>query len=134
MIRDDKSLYLLFIEPRSSEKLLNPIDDELTQVMEIALSKAKKGTSNYSDLDDMGHGIETFMKGQNFILPSFHENSAYCGMHRTHCGETSDCVDYLLENGMITNSLAAFYVRWYRNSISQNDMNKILELKKFYNI
>lgn len=134
MIRDDKSLYLLFIEPRSSEKLLNPIDDELTQVMELALSKAKKGTSNYSDLDDMGHGIETFMNGQDFILPSFHENSAYRGVHRTHCGELSDCVDYLLENGMITNSLAAFYVRWYRNSISQNDMNKLLELKKFYNI
>lgn len=132
MIRDDKSLYLLFIEPKSIEKSVQPIDDELTEAVELALSKAKRGTSHYSDLDDTGNGVETLLKGQTITLPSFHERSAYRGVHRTHCGEISDCVDYLLENGMITNSLAAFYVRWYRNSISKNDMDKLEQLKKFY--
>lgn len=34
---------------------------------------------------------------------------------------------------MITNSLAPFYVQWYRYSIPESDMRKLNELKKFYN-
>jgi hypothetical protein len=33
---------------------------------------------------------------------------------------------------MITNSLAPFYLKWYRYSIPENDMKKIEELKKYY--
>jgi hypothetical protein len=54
------------------------------------------------------------------------------GMHTTDCGEQSECYDLLLENGMITNTLAAFYLRWYRYSIPENDMLKIKELLDFY--
>ena len=47
MHRNDNSKYLLYIEPKSSEKLQNPIEDELTQLMEMALSKSKRGAANY---------------------------------------------------------------------------------------
>ena len=56
MHRNDKSKYLLYIEPKKEEKLKEPINDELTELMEMALSKAKAGTSRYSHLDDMGDG------------------------------------------------------------------------------
>lgn len=118
MHRNDNSKYLLYIEPKASEKLQNPIEDELTQLMEMALSKSKRGGANYSDLEDSGN--------------SFHEGSAWRGIHRTDCGECSSNCDFLLENGMITNSLAPFYLKWYRYSIPENDMKKIEELKKYY--
>lgn len=93
--------YLLYIEPNASEKMENPLDDELTMLMEMALSKRK------------------------IIL-------SYRGVHTTGCGEISTNHDYLLENGMITNSLAAFYLRWYRFSIPESEMKKVLELQDFY--
>jgi hypothetical protein len=118
MHRNDNSKYLLYIEPKASDKLQTPIEDELTQLMEMALSKSRRGGANYSDLEDPGN--------------SFQEDSAWKGTHRTDCGEGSSNCDFLLENGMITNSLAPFYLRWYRYSISENDMRKLEELKKFY--
>lgn len=33
---------------------------------------------------------------------------------------------------MITNSLAPFYLKWYRYSIPVSDMLKMKELKEFY--
>jgi hypothetical protein len=133
MHRNDTSKYLLYIEPKASEKLQNPIEDELTQLMEMALSKAKRGGANYSDLEDMGDGYTwTNNKGELKKVPSFTEDTAWRGTHRTECGEGSSNCDFLLENGMITNSLAPFYLRWYRYSISENDMRKLEELKKFY--
>ena len=118
MHRNDNSKYLLYIEPKASEKLQNPIEDELTQLMEMALSKSKRGAANYSDLKDTGD--------------SFQEGNAWKGIHRTDCGQGSANCDFLLENGMITNSLAPFYLKWYRYSIPENDMKKIEELKKYY--
>jgi hypothetical protein len=110
MHRNDNSKYLLYIEPKASEKLQNPIEDELTELMEMALSKSKGGGANYSDLEDSG---------------SFREGSAWRGTHRTECGQRSSNCDFLLENGMITNSLAPFYLKWYRYSIPENDMRKL---------
>lgn len=118
MHRNDNSKYLLYIEPKASEKLQKPIEDELTQLMEMALSKSKRGGANYSDLEDPGN--------------SFQEGSAWRGTHRTECGQGSSNCDFLLENGMITNSLAPFYLKWYRYSIPENDMKKIEELQKYY--
>jgi hypothetical protein len=120
MHREDNSKYLLYIEPKSMNKLSEPIDDELTQIMDMALSKSKIGTSSYSNLDD--------------IEGRFRENSAFKGSHMTECGERSSNKDYLLENGMITNSLASFYLRWYRFDIPEIEMNKVHELVKFYKI
>jgi len=129
MHRDDKSKFLLYIEPNMEDKLVNPIEDGLTKLMEMALSKAKSGTAGYSRLDDLGDGFD--FNGRK--LPSFREGSGYKGTHTAPCGERSSNNDYLLENGMITNSLAPFYLKWYRFSIPENDMLKLKELSKFYN-
>lgn len=102
MHREDNSKYLLYIEPKAVDKLQEPINDELTEMMEKALTKSKKG-------------------------------KAYKGTHRTECGERSSNCDFLLENGMITNSLAPFYLRWYRYSIPESEMNKVKQLMRFYN-
>jgi hypothetical protein len=118
MHRDDSSKFLLYIEPKKEEKLDTPIEDNLTKLMEMALSKAQKGTGSYSDTT----GEARFRPGSGFK-----------GSHRTECGERSSNVDFLLENGMITNSLAPFYLRWYRYSIPESDMMKLKELAKFYN-
>lgn len=118
MNRNDKSKYLLYIEPDIKDKLETPIEDNITSLVEMALSKAEKGTARYSNLSDNG---------------TFRGGCGYKGSHRTDCGVRSTNVDYLLENGMITNSLAPFYVKWYRYSIPENDMNKIRELAEFYN-
>lgn len=133
MHRNDNSKYLLYIEPKASEKLQNPIEDELTQLMEMALSKSKRGGANYSDLKDLGDGYTwTTSDGQERKAHSFREGDAWRGTHRTDCGQGSSNCDFLLENGMITNSLAPFYLKWYRYSIPENDMKKIEELKKYY--
>ncbi len=119
MHRDDTSKYLLYIEPKASEKLKSPIEDELTQLMEMALSKAISGGADYD--------------GKEMDGSSFRSGTGWRGTHRTACGEGSSNHDYKLENGMITNSLAPFYVKWYRYSIPENDMNKLEQLKQFYN-
>lgn len=133
MDRDDKSKYLLYIEPKKEEKLENPIDDNMTKLLEMALEKAEVGTANYSKTEDMGDGYDWNHNGVVRRVPSFSGRGGYKGFHRTACGERSSNHDYRLENGLITNSLAPFYVRWYRYSIPENDMIKIQELAKFYN-
>ena len=132
MHREDNSKYLLYIEPKANEKLTNPIDDELTQLMEMALSKAKIGGARYSNLDDLGDGHDIIWRETTQRVPSFMEGAGFMGMHTTECGEWSDNHDYLLENGMITNSLATFYLRWYRNSIPESEIKKLEQLKKYY--
>lgn len=117
MHREDNSNYLLFVEPKKEDKLKDPINDELTELMEMAISKSLKGVSMYSTTLDNG---------------SFREGVGYKGFHRTECGERSSSTDFLLENGMITNSLAPFYLRWYRYSIPESEMMKIKRLKEYY--
>jgi len=86
----------------------------------MVLSKAEEGSSNYSNQSRPKYWSE-FSKG-----------GGWRGEHTTDCGKESNSYDYLLENGMITNSLAVFYLKWYRNSISENDWKKLKELEKFY--
>ena len=92
------------------------MDDELSGMMRIALSEAISGVSNYVEPG---------------LPPAFYECNGYKGYHRTDCGERSDCCDYLLENGMITHSLSVFYLLYYRNSIPDSEMGKVLELWDF---
>ena len=117
MHREDKSRYLLYIEPPKKEKLLEPVNDSLTEMMEKSLEKAKSGSAQYSDMGSMG---------------DFTEGNAYKGFHSTECGERSSNKDYLLENGMITNSLATFYLKWYRNSIPDSEIEKLINLRQYY--
>ena len=117
MNRNDRSKFLLYMEPKKEEKSAQPIDDQLTKLLSMAIRKAKKGTSNYSNLNEDA---------------LFHVSAGFRGSHKTDCGESSDNHDYQLQNEMVVNSLAPFYARWYRNSISKNDWQKLVDLGAFY--
>lgn len=110
MHREDESKYLLYIEPTKEQKSDKPNNDGLSDIMEEIISKAETGISRYSNVDDDG---------------TFIENNAFKGSHVTDCGERSTNKDYLLENGMITNSLAPFYLKWYREVIPETEMIKL---------
>ena len=71
MHRNDKSKYLLYIEPSKEEKLKEPINDELTELIEMAMNKSQEGISMYSDEDDDG----SFRKGST--LKSFYIYISY---------------------------------------------------------
>lgn len=117
MHREDNSNYLLFIEPLAINKAKEPLNDKIVKLMEIALENSVPGISSYSNLDDRGF---------------FREDSMYKGFHITDCGENAGNQDYLLKNGMITNKLASYYLKWYRNFIPVSEMNKIHKLLLFY--
>jgi hypothetical protein len=114
MHREDNSRYVLYIEPRKEEKSATPIDDMLTTKVTEALYTAKTGIAYYNS-DKPGE--------ENFI-----EGGCWKGFHVTDCGQVSGNREYLLPNGLITNSLAVFYVRWYRHSIPDCDIEKLLTL------
>ena len=97
MIRSGNSRFLLFIEPAKEEKTTIPIEDEITGIVRIALSEARTGISNYNKPDED---------------PEFIECNGYKGYHLTDCGERSAPYDFLLANGMITNSLCLFYLQY----------------------
>lgn len=105
------------MEPKG--KLKNPIDDELTKLVEFAFKKAKAGAANYSD-EDPNPEIR------------FREGGAYKGCHHCGCGEHGGNKDYMLENGLITNSLCVHYLQWHRDEINDNDIEKLHELVEFY--
>ena len=87
--------------------------------MELAFSKAKSGSANYSDIDK----------------PEKFNDDGWMGWHTTDCGhEDYDSNDYLLENGMITNSMCIFYVKRYRYSIHENDWKKLKDLGEYYGV
>lgn len=116
MDRIDNSRFLLYIEPKKEEKRETPVNDEITEIMERAFSEAQSGAANYSRIGE----------------PEHFSNGGWRGWHTCDCGETSTGHDYLLKNGMITNSLCVFYLQYYRNSIPKSEMNKVMELVSFY--
>ncbi len=118
MHRVDNSKYLLFLEFSKDLKSLIPVNDEIVKILTLALGEAKKGCSGYSDLKDTDS--------------HFTEGCAYKGVHYTDCGAHSSNCDYLLPNGMITNSLAPYYLMWYREHIPESELDKIAELEKYY--
>ncbi len=118
MHRSDNSLYLLYIEPKKEEKLTHPINDMLTQAMQIAIQLSISGAANY-------HNVECNGK--------FYHGIGYMGFHVTKCDQWSDNHDYLLKSGHITNSLATFYLQWYRNSIPKTEWSKLADVL-YYNI
>ena len=117
MHRIDDSCFLLFIEPKKWRKRIFPKNDLISKIMMLALKESKSGVSNYVYLDK---------------TPHFSVGNKYKGYHTTDCGVRSFGADYLLENGMITNSLADFYLRYYRNSIPKSEMRKVFELVAYY--
>lgn len=119
MHRSDNSLFLLFIEPSKEDK--KPTTDKhalrLAKMLRGLLYEAKCGTSNYSKLDSK---------------PVFRYDGAYMGVHTTDCGERSRNFDLMLGNGMITNSLAAFYIENYWDVIPESEKKKLDQLAEFY--
>lgn len=117
MHRVDNTKFLLYLEFKASEKAPVPINDETVDVVSMALKRAIIGTANYSHLNEE---------------VQFREGSGYKGVHITECHAVSDNHDFLLENGMVTNSLAPYYLRHYRHLIPQSEMDKVNELVEFY--
>jgi len=93
---DLSNKYFLMIEP---DKLGipsdNPTEDEITNKVDFIFSKC--------------------------INPNY----SYRGAHRTKCGKFSDNNDWILPNGMTTNSLCTYYVRYYRLFIPESEIEKI---------
>ncbi len=88
--------YFMMIEPdREGKPTVNPIEDKLTRRVDFIFSKCKP--SNY----------------------------CYKGFHMTGCGKSSDNRDWVLPNGMITNSLCTYYIRHYREFIPESEIGKI---------
>lgn len=93
---DTSGRYLLMIEPdQVGNPSEKPVEDELSKKVDFILSKCK---------------------------PSAY---ASAGVHRTKCGKCSDNVDWILPNGIITNSLCRYYIRFYREHIPQSEIDKI---------
>lgn len=117
MIRQDMdSKYLLYMEPKRESRSKRGVNDEWTQFVEDLLEDGIAGKSKYDDPQDLG---------------TFKEDSKWGGArHECEDGQKSDNYDYLLIGGYITNSLAAYYMRWYRKEITESDWQKIKEIKK----
>ncbi len=105
------NIHLLFIEPKKEDRSSSPISDEITQIMALALREAKEGIGSPD---------------------KWYENSGYRGWHTTDCGQTSSNCNYLLKNGMVTNSLSLYYLYYYRNVIPESEMIKVMKLVDFY--
>lgn len=117
MIRTDSDIFLLYIEPKKEQKSATPVEDDLSRIVDLALSKATRGTSNYHRPSEP---------------PKFKRGGGFMGTHKTECGQKSTNNDFLLENGMVTNSLASYYVKWYRESIPATEMEKLKKLLEYY--
>jgi len=91
--------YFLMIEPdQEGIPSEKPIEDELSIKVDFIFSKCK--ASAY----------------------------ASAGVHKTRCGKYSDNVDWILPNGVITNSLCKYYIRFYREYIPSSEIAKISTL------
>jgi len=117
MVRLDNPRFLLFIEPKKEQRSVVAIKDEFVDVMKLAFERSVRGVSNYARVDE---------------APNFRPGSGKMGVHKTECGQRSSTNDYLLENGMITNSLCVFYLEYYREAIPESEMKKVIELIHFY--
>lgn len=117
MVRDDKSKFLLYIEPSPEQKGKIAINDEYTSLFRLALSEAKLGKSNFKETG---------------VPEEFKEGNKHRGTHKCADGMESTQQDYLLPTGLITNSLCMYYLMFYRMAISKNDWDKITELQRHY--
>lgn len=97
---------LLYIEPQRPEDPI-PIIDNLTRRMTAALSHATAG----------GKSGNEFTVGDRFR-----------GWHTCSCGATSSNQDYLLQNGMITNSLCIHYLARHRSEVPLTELRKVMAL------
>ena len=107
MHREDNTKYLLYIEPKVSDKLKEPINDDLTKMMEVALSKSQEGVARYSDTSDSG---------------SFQKGSGYKGSHSTECGQRSSNKDYIVDERVFNKEDYPDFINWYIKNINWCDL------------
>ena len=99
----------------------DPIDDDFTRVVGLALSRAVVGVApKYDDADDR---VYLFKSGVG---------CEWRGYYGCCDGKSSTNHDYLLENGMITNSLAVHYLRHFRVGVPESELGKVAQLMVFY--
>lgn len=98
--------HLLFIEPQRPPGVY-PVLDGYTVRMVAALRKAKRGT---------------------LMGDQFRTGGGWKGVHTCSCGVNSGNCDLLLENGMVTNSLAAHYLAWHRDEVPAAELRKVAAL------
>ena len=93
---------------------------DLTNKYFLMIEPDKEGIPSQESIEDeLTHKVDyIFFKCTN-------SNYRYRGFHITRCGEFSDNNNWILTNGMITNSLCIYYIRYYRNYIPQSEIEKI---------
>lgn len=69
-------------------------------------------------------------KAVKYILSCAEAGTRYRGFHVTKCGQASGSQDLILPNGMITNSLALYYIRFYRHAIPEEEFKKIADIRE----
>lgn len=110
--------FFLYLEPTIEEKNGAALNDEYTALMRMALQDAKLGKSNF--------------KEPGLPEPTFKIGGKHRGTYKNCDGVESSQQDFLLRNGMITNSLCVHYLMWFRMAIPKTDWDKIKELQKIY--
>jgi hypothetical protein len=100
----------LYCTPTITDKSQEPVDDWYTDVMERLMPLAK-------------HGIET-RSGH------FSEGAGYHGFHVAPDRTVGTNHDYLFElpgvqSDSMTNSIAAHYLRWFRNAVTTDDLLEV---------
>lgn len=94
--------YYFMVEPdREGSCSEIPVEDELTEMVDFIFSNAKANP---------------------FVC--------YRGFHVTKCGKFSDNKEWLILGCIVTNNLAPFYIRHYRNYIPQVEIDKTYKLFK----
>ena len=66
------------------------------------------------------------------LLNMCDHSGGYRGIHITKCGEGSDNRDWVLPGGQTTNSLATYYMKYYRPFIPETEIDKIKKLIGLY--
>lgn len=124
MQRDDKTKFLLFVQPTIDQKAQRPINDEFAILLRAAVADAKMGTSNVHE------PMQTeviFKEGKTYwqIL-------GIPGVHTCCDGVQSANYDLLLPGGYLTNTLCVHYMMFFRDCITKNDWDKIRDLQRIY--
>ena len=96
---------LLFIEPTRPASS-TPVDDEYTRTMRKQLDECK-------------------VTGWVGFNGSFSVGSHTLGVHTCVCGERSKSYDFQIEDGYVTNGLAAHYLERHRDEIPPSEWKKL---------
>jgi len=87
----------------------------------------KRDVSEYSWLKDL---FSKTKEGSLNYIGIVVEGVCSMGVHTCICGEMSTSVDYLFQNGMVTNSLYLHYLESHYSEIPQSEYNKLDNLQQ----